>query len=307
MTPSAVLAAQGGVCALLTCFNRRDTTLACLAALERAAARAGVQPRAVVVDDASPDGTAATVRSRFGWAEVVDGPGDLYWARGMHLAQVRAMRHAPALLLWLNDDTLLDEDALERLLHTHEELTASDRQPLVLVGSTRDAATGRRTYGGLWRAGGLRAVAVRDVEPAAAAQRVDTFDGNVVLVNAAAASLLGNLDAVFEHAMADTDYGLRAGRLGIAVWLAPGTHGVCSTNALHGTFRDPALPARQRWRLLIGRKGLPPRSWLRFTRRHGGLLWPLHFAWPYLRFGLELLREGASRKMRPGVQPARGG
>jgi GT2 family glycosyltransferase len=134
---------------------------------------------------------------------------------------------------------------------------------------------------------------------------VDTFDGNVVLVNAAAASLLGNLDAVFEHAMADTDYGLRAGRLGIAVWLAPGTHGVCSTNALHGTFRDTTLPARQRWQLLIGRKGLPPRSWWRFTRRHGGLLWPLHFAWPYLRFGLALLREGASRKMRQGGQPAR--
>jgi GT2 family glycosyltransferase len=298
MQPLSLPGAGRRLCALITCFNRRDTTLACLAALERAAAVAGVPPRALVVDDGSRDGTAAALRSRFGWARVVEGGGDLYWARGMHLAQEHAMLEAPGLLLWLNDDTHLDEDALARLLRTHDQLVQGRAQPLVLVGSTRHPTTGQRTYGGCRRAGGLRTVAVRDVEPGQVAQRIDTFDGNIVLVNAAAARQLGNLDAGFEHAMADTDYGLRAGRLGIPVWLAPGTHGVCSTNPVHGTHQDPALPAPVRWRLMLGRKGLPPRSWWRFTRRHGGVLWPLHFAWPYLRLGLELVQAGASRKLR---------
>ena len=305
MTEAPDPSSQRRLCALLTCFNRRDTTLACLAALERAAARAGVPPWAVVVDDGSRDGTAHAVRSRYAWADVVEGSGELYWARGMHAAQAQAMRHAPALLLWLNDDSMLDDDALARLLSTHDELSAGGRQPLLLVGSTRDAATGRRTYGGLLRAGGLRALAMRDAEPGGAARRVDSFDGNIVLVNAKAAAMLGNLDPAFEHAMADTDYGLRARRLGIELWLAAGTHGVCSTNALHGTHRDASLPARQRWKLLVGRKGLPPRSWWRYARRHGGVLWPLHFAWPYIRFCLGLVHQRITRKMRLGAQPPR--
>lgn len=296
---------QGRVCALLTCHNRRDTTLACLAALERAAARAGVPPCAVLVDDGSRDGTAAAVRDRYAWTQVVQASGDLYWARGMHAAQVRAMQDAPLLLLWLNDDSLLDEDALARLLTTHEKLSAGGRQPMLVVGSTRDAVTGRRTYGGLLRAGGLRALAVHDVEPGEAPRRVDTFDGNIVLVNAKAAAMLGNLDPAFEHAMADTDYGLRAWSLGIEVWLAPGTHGVCSTNPQRGTHRDTSLPVRQRWRLLVGRKGLPPRSWWRYARRHGGALWPIHFAWPYIRFCIGVVREGAWRKTRHAAHPAR--
>lgn len=295
------------LCALLTCFNRRDTTLACLAALERAAAAAGLPPWAVVVDDGSRDGTAAAIRQSFGWAQVVEGGGDLYWARGMHLAHLHAMRDEPAWLLWLNDDTHLDPDALVRLLRDHDRLLDGPQRPLVVVGSTRDSKTGRRTYGGCWRAGGLRAVAVHEAEPSAVAQRVDTFDGNIVLVNAMAARRLGNLDAAFEHAMADTDYGLRARRLGIPVWLASGTHGVCDTNPVRGTHLDPSLPARTRWRLMLGRKGLPPRSWWRFTRRHGGILWPMHFAWPYLRLGVDVLRGMASRRARGAGRQVREG
>jgi hypothetical protein len=34
---------------------------------------------------------------------------------------------------------------------------------------------------------------------------------------------------------------------------------------------------------MLGRKGLPVRSWLRFTRKHGGVLWPMYFVWPYAK------------------------
>jgi len=134
------------------------------------------------------------------------------------------------------------------------------------------------------------------VTPLAEPQRLDTFDGNIVLVSAGAARALGNLDPAFEHAMGDTDYGLRAGRLGVECWLAPGTHGRCDDNPAVGTYADPALPWRTRWRLMLGRRGLPPRSWWRFTRRHAGLLWPAYLVWPYLRLavaGLGLRRAGS--------------
>ena len=55
------------IVAVLTCFNRKALTLACLEALEVAARHAGVELSAIVVDDASPDGTGAA-------AEVVNFP-----------------------------------------------------------------------------------------------------------------------------------------------------------------------------------------------------------------------------------------
>lgn len=275
----------------LTSFGRRDTTLACLAALERAAARVEGGVEAVLVDDASPDGTAEAVRARFPWVHVVQGTGNLYWCRGMHLAIAHAWPSRPELLLWLNDDTLLDEDALAGLVGAHDSLSGSGAHPLILVGSTRDPVTGKRSYGGCRRVEGISRIAVRYVEPCAHPQQLDTFQGNVVLVNSLALARVGNLDDGFEHGMGDTDYGFRAGYAGVPVWLAPGTCGTCSTNAAPGTYFDTSLPWLARWSLFIGRKGMPPASWLRFTRRHAGVLWPLYFLRPYVGFWLGLVRD----------------
>ena len=55
--------AQRRLCAVLTCFNRKDKTLACLAALQ---ASRGVEQwavQAVLVDDGSTDGTLNTLWS----------------------------------------------------------------------------------------------------------------------------------------------------------------------------------------------------------------------------------------------------
>ena len=62
-----------------------------------------------------------------------------------------------------------------------------------------------------------------------------------------------------------------------------GIAGHCSNNLTKGTFNDRSLPLRTRWRLMMDKRGLPIRSWLRFTRKHGGFIWPLYFAWPYAK------------------------
>jgi GT2 family glycosyltransferase len=284
------------VCALLTCFNRRDKTLTALSALRASFLHAGVEPYAVLVDDASHDGTAVAVRERFPWVLVLESPGDLYWCRGMHLAFAEALKRGADFYLWLNDDTFLEEDALRRLMHCHDEVHAREGRPLIVVGSTRDADSGALTYGGENRVSRWRPARFAKVAPPLAAQRVDTFDGNIVLVSAAAAARVGNLDAAFEHAMGDTDYGLRAARAGVPTWLAPGWHGRCPENPLTNTQFDASLPWSRRWRLMLGRKGLPPRSWWRFNRRHAGWLWPLSFAWPYARMWLLRLGLAAERR-----------
>jgi GT2 family glycosyltransferase len=111
-----------------------------------------------------------------------------------------------------------------------------------------------------------------------------------VLIPDAVARAVGNLDPLFEHAMGDTDYLLRVRRAGFAVFVAPGVVGYCSHNPVNGTFVDAELSFRQRWKMIMHRKGLPPRSWFHFTSRHGGMLWPIYFAWPYTRVMVDSLR-----------------
>ncbi len=289
-------AVSPAIVAVLTCFNRKALTLACLRALEVAARQAQVHIQAIVVDDASSDGTAAAIRAAHPWVEVVEGSGSLYWNRGMHQGFGRALERPADYYLWLNDDTELLPDALQRLLDQHAQLQRTQGGPCIVVGATADRRSGRVTYGGRVARSRLRRFSYDIVWSDSHPVPCEAIEGNCVLIAREIAQRVGNLDPAFEHAMGDTDYGLRARRLGVRSFVAAGVVGHCSTNPVAGSYFDESLPLRARWRLLRSRKGLPVRSWLRFTVRHGGPLWPLYFSWPYLRVVWSGLRAGASRR-----------
>jgi GT2 family glycosyltransferase len=271
------------VVAVLTCFNRKALTLACLQALAVTASRAGVQPEAVLVDDASPDGTAAAVRERFPWVEVIEGSGSLFWNRGMHLAFGHAMQRGADFYLWLNDDTQLVPDALPSLLAQAAELERRDGRPAIVSGASAEPGSRTISYGGRVATSRLRPFKFELVWSENEALPCTALEGNCVLVPQRVAARVGNLDPAFEHAMGDTDYGLRALRAGFGLYVGKGVAGHCSPNSLGGTYFDTSLPLGRRWQLIRSRKGLPVRSWLRFCARHGGWLWPLVFAWPYFK------------------------
>jgi GT2 family glycosyltransferase len=271
------------LCLVMTCFNRREQTLACLEAVSASTGLANVLLRGVLVDDGSTDGTAEAVRARFPWVTVIEGDGELYWCRGMHRAFEAALLEGHDHYVWLNDDTYPFPDALQRLLTCSDALSSRGVDPVILVGSTVHPITQALSYGGERSSSDLLRLSLRRVHPRNDPQPLDTMNGNLVLINAEAALRVGNLDPAFEHAMGDIDYGLRANALGVGVWLAPGVHGSCGNNCIHGTYRDPALPYLTRWQLLLGRKGLPWRSWLRLSLRHGGAMGPIYFVWPYVR------------------------
>ena len=289
------------VVAALTSFNRRDKTLAALAALARAAEVAQVQLSAVLVDDASSDGTADAVRRAHPWVQVLIGPGDLYWNRGMQRALALAQQQPAEQVLWLNDDTLMHPHGLAHLLAQAQAVAQRVGRPTILVGSTGDAQ-GQVTYGGAVAAGRWRRFSYRRVWSADQALPCQVMNGNCVLVPMAVARDLANLDERFEHAMGDTDYALRARAAGHPLWVASGLVATCELNPVAGSFNDRSLGLRRRWRAILQRKGLPWRSWLHFTRRHGGWLWPMYFAWPYGRLVVSALRCALSSKIAP---PAR--
>jgi GT2 family glycosyltransferase len=117
------------------------------------------------------------------------------------------------------------------------------------------------------------------------------MNGNAVLVPTSVALEIGGLDPHYRHGMADFDYGLRATKAQIPVWLASGWVGTCAQHPMAGSFKDPSMPTRARARALLSQKGIPPREWLRLTYRHAGAGWPLYFASPYLRFASGVLRQ----------------
>jgi GT2 family glycosyltransferase len=282
--------AGGALVALLTCHNRRETTLRCLESLfGQHHEPDSLDVQAVVVDDGSSDGTADAIRARFDRATVIDGPGDLYWARGMQLAEAHALARQPEHLLWLNDDVVLDPGALGTLL-----ATASMNPDAIVVGALRDPEAGTTTYSGVTRSR-WHPLRTTPVEPEDAPREADTFNGNVVLVRRVLAERVGGIDGGFSHSQADFDYGLRARKLGIDILVAPGTIGTCPRGSLRGTFRDVSLPFRRRWELMQGPKGLPLRSHRRFLRRHGGMLWPVFWIAPYLRLVVSALKTAPTR------------
>lgn len=273
---------------LLTTHERRDSTLACLEQVARQT-RSSARLHVVLVDAGSTDGTPDAVRAAFPDVEVLDRSADLFWNAGMRVAFAHAHAQRHDAYLWLNDDTLLDEDAVGRLEATWGGKPPSESSAIV-VGATRDPVTGAVTYGGVRRPDGLRRLRWDRVEPGDAPRPVETMNGNCVLVPSPVADAVGNLDPQFSHGMGDYDYGLRARRKGFAVVLAPGTVGTCEVNPRRelGTIGTS-------WRDAVSVKGLPPREWAAFARRWAGPAWPVYFASPYLRQAVALLGRSSGR------------
>jgi GT2 family glycosyltransferase len=271
--------------ALLTCHNRRDQTLGCLASLATAkeVASARVMVDTFLVDDGCSDGTAAAVRSQFPDVHVIAGTGSLFWCGGMRLAWTHAAANDYDGYLWLNDDVTLDHDAIERLVAASSRLSRDDGA-VIVVGGTRAEEAGTvdaATYGGLSSQGVLPASA--DV------RRIELFNGNIVLVSRRAFQVLGALSKAYTHGLADIDYGVRAKKAGVPVWLAGGSLGSCSANAT-ARWQRADLPVWTRLRELHRPTGCPPWQLARLVWSNGGWWFP----WSVAKLYYEALFPGWS-------------
>lgn len=264
------------IAVMMTCHNRRTQSLACLDALRRQATHADLD--VYLLDDASTDGTADAVRAEHPEVRVYSGDGNFYWCGGMRQLWSLAAWQDYDHYLWLNDDTLLDEQALNALLST-----ASQAHDGIVVGTLRDPQTQQPTYGGVARASRWHPFRYRLVVAQDQPLPCDTMNGNCVLVSREAARRVGNFDGSFRHSFGDFDYGLRARKLGVEMLVTAGTIGCCPRRTSRQRWRDATLGWRQRWAEVTGPKGLPPRQMLVYARRHGGPMWWAFWCMPYLR------------------------
>lgn len=273
------------ITAILTVHNRRDLTLKCLHGLS-GETTAGVDLDIVLVDDGSTDGTAAAIAEAFPWVKVLHGDGSLFWCGGMRVAEQDALTNSPDLILWLNDDIDLEVGGIARLLETWRETDQPTRT--IVAGALCDPATGEVTYSGYSRVASA-IFRLQRKKPTKEPQKIDAFNGNLVLIPFEVAKRLGGISERFSHHYADFDYGLRARQLGFEVLLAPGFFGQTARNSAEGTFRDPNVVRKKRFNALVGKKGFPPFERLHYLATHGTTIWPIQWLGFYAYWALRIL------------------
>ena len=107
--------ADSGLSIVVLNYNTRDLLARCLQSIQRYAPDA----ETIVIDNASPDGSARVVQQQFPWARLQANAANVGFARGMN--EGLAFAAAP-LVLALNADTELLPDTLPPLLETTPRL-----------------------------------------------------------------------------------------------------------------------------------------------------------------------------------------
>ncbi len=265
---------QKEIAVLLTVHNRKDKTLDCLSCVYSQQVPEKYTVDVYLTDDGCTDGTPEAIREQFPQVYIVQGDGNLYWNRGMYTAWETASKAKDYdYYLWLNDDTHLFEDAIEKLLTCSVEYL----NKAIIVGATVDTATHNKvTYGGRIKG--------KIPKPKGDIKEVDYFNGNIVLVPQAVYQVLGNLDRYFTHSKGDFDYGLRAKNSGIKLYQVGETLGECDEHESLDTWCNPNVPFKKRWSLLHRPNGMPPKETFYLEKRHIGLLKAsFHYITVYIR------------------------
>ena len=258
----------------IACHNRKAVTYACLESIKKQNHMPNI--RLIVLDDGSTDGTTNMVQESFPNAIIIQGTGELFWARSMSKLHTFSEKSDSLGFLMLNDDVLLEEDALSRLT---ELITRNPN--CIIVGATKNSQ-GDTTYSGLKRIKKNSLFLLTPQLPSKRVLKVDSFVGNFVFIPRLITKRIGILEKKFSHHYADVEYGIRATKASIPILLMPNHIGFCEANNARLKFADSNLPLRMRFQLLNSRICYPVKDHILFYSRIGTFKWPFYFVRSYL-------------------------
>ena len=232
------------VAVLLTCYNRREKTISCLKSLFTNLLPENFSMTVFLVDDGSTDGTSDAVKDQFPTVNLIQGTGELFWNRGMHLAwETAAKKGSFDYYLWLNDDVVLFDHSLRIIIET------SQKRPNSIIGGSMCANDLKTlTYGGLDKRHQL-------IEPRDSIQECQKFNGNLLLVPDTVFRVVGNLDPKYPHAIGDFDYANRAIKNGFKNYISPGFLGICDEHDKLPAWCLPEVPLKKRVKALYSPLG----------------------------------------------------
>lgn len=251
----------------MTVHNRKEKTLNCLQNLFNQIIPSNITIKVFLTNDGCTDGTAEAISNLYSPKQVclIPGNGNLFWNRGMLIAWEKASKENPNYYLWLNDDTILKKDAISTLIITSNKLNDNS----IIIGSTTaDKNSNILTYGG--RGEGRKYPLVSPNETTI--KKCKTFNGNIVLIPKMIYEKVGMNDSFFHHSFGDFEYGLRASKMGITNYIAPGILGYCKKNNPIPIFRRKYIPLIKRYQLLYSPLGFNPIEDFHLNRKYYSLL-----------------------------------
>lgn len=233
------------IAVIITCFNRKNKTIACLTQLFAACdsyntchTEVPIKLSIYLTDDGCTDGTADAVRNICEGQDlhIIQGNGQCYWAGGMRLAWKEALKRQDLwdFYLLLNDDTMVLDNVFDQLFAAHNYALANYNIPGIYSGLTCDINNAEKiTYGGDQFNKG-RFADSQQVSATSIPQKVDRTNANILLVTKNIVEKFGIFDEGFIHGGADYDYSLRISRKGYPVLVTGDVCGKCEYDHLSG-------------------------------------------------------------------------
>ena len=261
---------------LMTCFNRKEKTIVSINNL--ISKNPNIEFGFVVVDDNSTDGTKAALEKIRG-VVVLNGTGQLFYSGGMRMAMQYALDTTEVYdyCLLFNDDVKFYSQTIEKMLSVKN----TGRE--ILVGPTCDTE-GKLSYGGVIKKSRFRPKFDIIDGTSQRAKSCDTFNANCVLIPWKMFKELGNMDSIYSHSLGDFDYGFKASRRGIPIWVCDFFVGQCSDNPVSGSWRDTDLSRRERLKKKESPKGLPRKEWWHYLKTNYSIGTAIVYSiTPYLR------------------------
>lgn len=269
------------IAVLLATFNRREKTITCLESLNGQLLPDNTEIAVYLTDDNSSDGTRDAVATRFPGVKIFTGSGSLFWAGGMRNSWTEARKADPDYYLLLNDDTLLEKNAIMELLRYYE--IHGNTPNAITIGSTLDVANNEISYGG------RKLYNQNKVQSYSAFSETEYIDcdlanANIMLVPREIVERIGILSDKYTHSIADFDYTLSARKAGFRAVVMPGVLGSCVDD--HGNnWKSAGVSLKDRIKYLKSPKGLAYKEYMEFIRTH----FPSHVPEAFIKLWMKTL------------------
>lgn len=269
------------VAILMTCYNRADLTERCIDSLQNSCDSQNTYlTDFYVVNDGCTDNTKNILDKRKNVYQL-QGNGELYWNGGMHLAFYTAVQKKYDFYLWVNDDVCFYDGIIGKMLEQYEQ---SNLSKCILTGYTVGLDGKTITYGGQRLKKGIIPLNLVNILPDGKNTICDSMHGNCVLIPQNVVNEIGIIDPYYTHGFGDVDYGLRATKAGIPIYMTEFCVGVCEKNPRSNrknVYKDKKLV--ERFKIMNSWRQRPIKDWLHFTKKFGGPLWFLRFVAPYIK------------------------
>lgn len=286
--------ARPRVCIALVNWNLKQVTLECLASLR------GLRYtnfEVVVVDNGSTDGSPTAIAEQFPEAAQVVHPENLGSTAGFNAGFLYALAAGADYAFLINNDTVLDPDALDILVDVCENPEVGIASPLILYADAPEK---------IWSAGSMQSRLTLDLlgnhgrgENFEKVTRRDFLTGCAMLVKREVLELVGVMDRDFFLYYEDMDFCLRVKQAGYHLVVAPKArmwHKVSLSGGGSGSLTETYWMARNV--ILFYRKHARSWQWLFIVPwRSGAILkksvgFIVRRKWAHLREYWRGLRDG---------------